>query len=488
MPKANRPGVYSATLTALRRRRGLHGYELAKFWGHDDNYVSRLETEVEPSWEILVEATVGVMKYDIEDVESAAYGLTRATEPLRIPESPIPITEEEARAIRRASGPLGRTATDAREELLIRELRAEKVRQARKEAEELCKVLLRSKSKMRRRYIESGTQYQTWAVAERLCELSTKAAGQSASLALEIARLAYQVAVLVPGEETWRVRVRGFCLAFVANAWRILGQLKKAERIFQHALELWAQGWDPDRIFPEWRLPDLQASLRRDQRRFAEALDLHKRAQTAAPRAVWGRILLKRASTLDQMFEAEEALQVLREAATLLEEAKDPWLREGHGYLMCVNLCHLNRYREAEVWLRVARPIDPRNERALIRLRLLSGRVAAGLGQLALAFESFRVVKQYFGEEEKNAYIYAQVSLEEATHRLDLGEYEKVQEMVLTDMDWVFRDAEIHREALTALTLFREALEENRATSALARRVHQYLVRAENNPDLRFER
>lgn len=376
--------------------------------------------------------------------------------------------------------------TEAREELLIRELRAEKVRQAREKAEVLCRTLLGAQGKMRRLYIERGKEYRTWEVAERLCELSTKAARSSAWLALEVARLAYRVAVRVPGEATWRTRVRGYCLAFVANAWRVLGKLKKAERLFHRALQLWDQGWDPDRILPEWRLPDLLASLRRAQRRFPEALEFHKRAQAAALRASWGRILLNKANTLNQMFEGEEALQVLQEAAPLIEEAKDPWLREGHGYLMCVSLCHLCRYHEAKDWLRVAWPTDPGNERGMIRARLLSGRVEAGLDQIAPALETFRVVRQYF-EKERNAYYYAEVSLEEATHRLELGEYAKVQEMVVHDMAWVFHDERIHREAMAALTLFREAVEGERATVALARQVHDYLVRAENNPDLRFE-
>jgi len=488
MPMAHRPGVYSATLTALRRRRCLHSKDLADLANRDEGYLSRLETKEEPSYELLVELAVGVMKYDLEELESTVHGLTRGTEPMQIPDSPIPVTEEEVRAIRRAAGPLGRAVTEAREELLLRELRAAKVRQAREEAEELCKTLLGSQGKMRRLYIETGSEYQTWAVAERLCELSTKAARESAGLALEVARLAYRVAEMVRGEEKWRARVRGYCLAFVANAWRVLGQLKKAERIFVRSLELWAQGvgGDPDRILPEWRLPDLEASLRRDQGRFAEALELHKRAQAAAARVAWGRILLNKANTLNQMLEAEEALQVLREAAPLIEEAKDSWLREGLGYLMCVNLCHLCRYEEAEGWLRVAWPVDPRNERELIRVRLLSGRVAAGLGQIASSLETFGVVRQFF-EKEKNAYIYAQVSLEEATHRLDLGQYAKVQEMVVRDMAWVFHDVGIHREALAALTLFRGAMEGARATGALARQVHHYLVQAEKNPDLRFE-
>jgi tetratricopeptide (TPR) repeat protein len=368
MPMAHKAGVHSAALVALRRGRGLRTEDLATMAGRHPSQITRLETREEPSWEILVELAVAAMKYEIEEVESTVHGLRRAMESLRVPESPIPITEEEARAIRRVAGPVGRAFTDAREELLIRELRAEKAREARKEAEEVCAILLQAKVKMRLLYISTGTKFQTWAVAERLCEESTKAARSSARLVLEIASLACRVAARVRGDRRWRARVRGFCLAFLANAWRVQGEIKKAERIFFRALKLWGHGeaGDPDRIFPEWRILDLEASLRRDLRSFEEAIDLHKRAEAAVPRDILGRIILNKASTLDQMFEADQALAVLREAAPLIEEAKDPWLREGLGFLICVNLCHLSGYREAEWWLRVARPADPKNERELI--------------------------------------------------------------------------------------------------------------------------
>jgi hypothetical protein len=40
---------------------------------------------------------------------------------------------------------------------------------------------------------------------------------------------------------------------------------------------------DPDRILPEWRLPDLEASLRRDLRQFDRALGLLDRALVLEP-------------------------------------------------------------------------------------------------------------------------------------------------------------------------------------------------------------
>jgi tetratricopeptide (TPR) repeat protein len=490
MPLKHQPGVLSLALSELRKGRCLLVAELAKKSGRSRQLITRWETEQEPSWETLVDLTVRVMQYELDDVLGLVYALSRALGRLpRVPSSPIAISEEELRAIRRATGPLGRAATDSQVDLMIRSLRAEMVREERAEAEERCRILLRANEKMRLLYIQEKS-YQTWAVAERLSEMSEQAAGQSARLALELANLACKVAETIPGEEAWRARVLGFCLAFLANAWRVAGEPKKAEEIFVRALDHWRQGeaGDPERILPVWRLLDREASLRRDLREFVEGLRLHQEARTAAPREVWGRILVSMACTYDQMFEAEKAIGVLQEAAPLVEEANQPRLRFQAECLMAVNLCHLSRYREAEDWVRraFASGVDSRNELELMRARWLTGRVAAGLGQTVKALEAFRAVRWYLGKE-KIAYDFALASLEEARLLCDLGQYRKVQEMVVQDMKWIFEANQIDREALASLTLLRNAVECEIATSELVRRVHEFLVRAEKDPDLRFE-
>ena len=88
---------------------------------------------------------------------------------------------------------------------------------------------------------------------------------------------------------------------------------------------------------------------------------------------------------------------------------------------------------------------------------------------------------------EKIAYDYALASLEEARLLYDLGQYRKVQEMVVQDLEWVFRANQIPLEALAALMLFRDAVERENATAEMARGVFDVLVRAEKNPDLRFQ-
>jgi hypothetical protein len=51
----------------------------------------------------------------------------------------------------------------------------------------------------------------------------------------------------------------------------------------------------------------------------------------------------------------------------------------------------------------------------------------------------------------------------------------------------VFQSEEVHKEALSALRLFREAVEREEATAELAYRILAFLFRARHDPGLRFK-
>lgn len=496
MPLTHQPAVGSLMLTTLRRGRGLEQEDLAVMSGRLKSKISAWENKEEPSWPTLVALCVDCMKYTLDEVEalydclSRIHGLSGREGTLpRIAPSPIPITEGELREIRRCTAPVGRMAMDAHAALIVQEIRATKVREAREAAEALCRAWLAVPAP-RRRPLGPVDPALAWAVAECLAELSTKAAARSCREALDLARLACRVARQAPGDRRWRARLRGFCLAFLANAWRVAGRIKKAQKIFRWAEALWNQGaeGDPDHILPTWRLFDLEASLRRDARDFPAALALLDRAKETAPKAFWGRILLKQACTFDAMFEAERALRVLEEANLLIDRVNEPRLHVVACSLECGNLCRVGLYQAAErallAALRTASSLG--NELDLVRLRGLRGRVDAGMGRAAAALESFQVVRLHF-DRERMAYDFALLSLEEAELRLRMGQLEPVKRMVERDMAWVFVAEGIHVEALAALILFRTALEEGRATAELAQRIHNYLERAQNAPALRFE-
>jgi hypothetical protein len=85
-----------------------------------------------------------------------------------------------------------------------------------------------------------------------------------------------------------------------------------------------------------------------------------------------------------------------------------------------------------------------------------------------------------------SGYNAALVSLELAILDLEDGRRSDVRRLA-EQLLWIFSSRSVHREALAALTLFREAVETETVTAELARRILAYLERARQDPTLRFD-
>jgi transcriptional regulator with XRE-family HTH domain len=320
-------------------------------------------------------------------------------------------------------------------------------------------------------------------LVERICAESERAAAHDTCRALELAHLALRVAELAPGEATWRAGLIGYVQVFVANALRVADDLRAADAAVATAWKLWRLAdHGGDSILGEWRLLDREASLRRDQRRFDAALDLVDRALAAAPPWAHGRILLNKASTLEQAGESERSLGVLAEAAPLVDAADEPRDRMGVRFNTVVALVHLDRLREAEASLAELELLvsDLGNELDQTRLRWLASRVAAGLGRRQEAIDGLIAVQRDFRGYGK-AYDAALASLDLAVLYLDEGRTLDVA-ILAGEMAWIFNARDVHRETLVALRLFREAAERHTLTAELARRLRDGLERARNAP------
>jgi transcriptional regulator with XRE-family HTH domain len=89
--------------------------------------------------------------------------------------------------------------------------------------------------------VRLAREFQTWPLCERLCAESERDGGR----ALELARLAQEVAERVPGARAWRSRLRGYAAAYAARALRAGGDLAAAEALSAEAERLWQEGADP---------------------------------------------------------------------------------------------------------------------------------------------------------------------------------------------------------------------------------------------------
>jgi len=237
-------------------------------------------------------------------------------------------------------------------------------------------------------------------------------------------------------------------------------------------------------VLDPWCILDLEASLRRDQRRFDEALRLLAEAETVGRSPE--RVLIKKGFTLEVMGEYERAVQVLREAEPKVLLLGDPRLLYMLRFNLGVNETHLKRYAEAAVLVRQVRELasERGDEIEISRTTWLEGRIAAGLGRTVEARKLLEQARREFDHRE----MFADASLallEEAALLLDEGRTAEVKTLAL-ELNRVLGSKGIHLEALAALRLFQEAAERETATAELARNILRFLFRARYDQGLQF--
>jgi transcriptional regulator with XRE-family HTH domain len=480
------PPPHGLTLTILRTAQGWSQKDLAEATGLSRGVLSEYETGTTELSRERLETLAAALGWPPGSVDRVLFGLGSLRPAPEAPVSPVEPSAAEGRIIDQAAALAARETAEALRADLTRELREEKARQGRRTAEVLWLKLKPLPAAERRRRVESRLEYHDPFLCERLCAESERAAASDARRARELAELALLVAEHVPGPAAWRSRFQGYAWAFIGNSGRVANHLSAAEAAFARAWSLWQEGTDPG-FLSEALLLDLNASLRRAQRRFAEALVVHDRALAAARPGEAGYILLNKSATLEERGDFERSIQALEQAARFVDSRREPREMFALRFNQAVNLLHLGRLLDAEPPLAEARELAVRlgNELDLVRLLWLEGRVAVSRGNKEEAVAAFEQVRREFSFREM-AYDFALVSLELAALYLERGHSNDVkalaQQMVL-----IFNAQEVHREALAALKLFCEAADKEELTMDMARRLLEYLTKARHDPELRFE-
>jgi tetratricopeptide (TPR) repeat protein len=311
-------------------------------------------------------------------------------------------------------------------------------------------------------------------LVERLCHESERAAADSAREALELADLALSIAGRVDGGERWSRRLQGYAWAHVGNARRVGNDHAGADAAFAKASELWRSGQDQEPgLLQEWRMLSMEASLRRAERRFGDALELLGRARvcTSGDPEAHAVILLNRGFVCDVMGDIEGALAALSEAAIYVEQTGDCRLLFALRFETAKALCNLERHTEASALLPEVRELAGRlgNDLDLVRVEWLGSRIATGTGKTEEAIAILEEVRKRFAGQGL-PFDAALASLELAVLYLKAGRMGEVKELA-RELTEVFRAQGIAREALAALTLFSEAAQRETATVELVRRV-----------------
>jgi tetratricopeptide (TPR) repeat protein len=358
---------------------------------------------------------------------------------------------------------------------------------ARQRAGFLWDRLKRHPPAERRSLAQKGRQYRTWALCERVAAESIRKAPNHPKEALELAELALLIAEQIPGERTWSLRLQGYAWAHVSNARRVCNDLPGAEEAMVRARKLWEAGEPGDQglLNKAW-LPGLEAALRRDQRRFRDALKRISEALALDAGELKPEILLMRARIHETLGAPEASTAALLEAASLIDPRREPRNAFGVQFNLALDLCHLERFKEAKARLTEVRALAERlgEELDLTRVLWLEGKAAAGLGRTGEALSAFEQVRGVFRQHELT-FDYALVSLELAVLLLEQSRTAEVKALA-EEMLQIFRMQRIEREALAALRLFCDAARRETATVDLARKLVRFLHRAQYDPELRF--
>jgi tetratricopeptide (TPR) repeat protein len=332
----------------------------------------------------------------------------------------------------------------------------------------------------------------SWGLFELLIERSWETTIRDPLHAEELARLALRL-----GERLDPARygaeliedLRARAWAHVGNACRTRSDLHEAEAAFGRAFDHLEKGTGD--VLERAILLDLLGSLRRDQRRFEDGVDLLGKAVSAflkiGDRHRAGRSLVKISIVHSLSGHPEEGIPVLYESLDLIDAEQEPRLLLCARHNLTTYLADAGRAVEARNLYRETRPLyrDFGEPWVQNRRQWVKGKIARALGRAGRAEALFLKAREGF-LAEGIPYDTALVSLELATLYAEQGRTADLKRLA-EEIVPVFASRKIHREALAALAFLKQAIEAEAASLEVIARVAAFLKKAENDPRLKFE-
>lgn len=358
---------------------------------------------------------------------------------------------------------------------------------------ELFEELMQHPAARQRLLVSNSLRFRSRMLCEILLQESLENGFRDISRSLELARLANVLADLLTEECCGGAEIldslKARAWAQLANAYRVNQDLHSAESTFAN-VEAYLSTPGCIGLIDKARVLYLLASLRKDQRRFAEASQLLDRVGSIYRRlGQWhllGRTLHQKAVVAGEAGDSETEISLLRRALDLLDPQEDPrsFLASRHNLIMALN--ESGRSREAFALLFHTRPLYLKmgDRMNLLRLRWLEGMVARGLQRTEQAEVAFREVRDAFLDLGL-PYDSALAALDLATIYILQGRHDEVCR-IAEETVGIFQAGNIHREALMALMMLLSAARQQGAGVELVRRVSDFLRKSRNNPELRF--
>lgn len=410
----------------------------------------------------------------------AGGGTAAAADPQ--PSAPVPLVEET----------VDRAACDEAIDRIFHIILARESEVARERAQgrELFEELACHPPARQLLMISNSARFLSRMLCEIFLEHAHEAGFREPAQAIELGRLGVAVAdrLAEKGGEEGLQGLRARAWAQLGNALRISSDHAGADEAFETATEL----LDPVRVTPHEiaRVLDFEASLRKDQRRFAEATRLIDRViaiyRKLGQRSLLGRSLQQKSLICGESGDSDGEIALLRRALELLNPEEEPRVFLAARHNLISALCESGRPREAFALLFHTRPLYLKqgDRLNLLRLRWLEGAVSRGLQRYEQAAVAFREVREAFLELGLD-YDAALASLDLAEIYATQGRTADVRRLA-DEMLEVFRSRKIHREAMGALSVLQKAASMEQAELVLVREVGSFFRQARNQPDLQF--
>ncbi len=366
------------------------------------------------------------------------------------------------------------------------------LRRERGEAPGLLQELMGRTAEQRELLLRNSRRFRTWGLLELLIDRSLETSIENSRLGEELGQLALRVADLADTSRYGEGRLQDMR----ARAWSHIGNALRIQSSFQDADVAFQRGWKhlehgTGDLFELALFLDLEASLRRSQYRFPDALRLLKRAIAIFLRLRddhrVGRSLINLSLTFLYSGRSEESIPVLYRAMKLIEPETEPRLLLTAQHNLTAALTNIGRFPEAQRAYRKALPLYHAFPDAWTQNRRMwvEGRIARGLGQVEEAEALFVAARDGF-LAEGIPYDTALVALELALLYAEQGRSAELKRLA-AELVPVFASRQIHREALVAIGFFQQAVEAERAEVEVVARVEEYLRKARYAPELRFQ-
>lgn len=345
--------------------------------------------------------------------------------------------------------------------------------------------------------VRNESRFRLGSLAELLLQLSQEEWHRDPEQAEELAELGLEVAEQIgeaaqgPGAIN-DLKARAWC--FIANARRIRSHLRSVEEAFR-AAEFYLERGTGNAVERAVFL-SLKSSYRRDQRRFDEAAELlgeaaeiYRGVGNVSQQAF---VLLQSSVVLRESGQYESAAETLRAAIGLLKESspRDQQQRLSfyahHNLAICLN--EMGQTLEAQKLLPTVRELARRSGEKLDRLRVdwLEGLIQVNAGRFDEGESVLRQVRDRFMAEDIG-YDAALVSLDLALLYLRKRRAAKAKQLAV-ELVPIFESRDVRREALAALLIIQQALQQEKATVALVEEIIEFLDRARHNPTVRYKR